>query len=326
MGWRGWVVACGGLSIVGACAIDESGQSGGDSGLDAIASDTGSSDSGGTDVAIDVPLPPSCTTIDISCLFDAGVPDGWAPYVAEMDGGACPPSGFTASSWVARAALAPGACTCSCDATGTFSCDGPVTIVNGGACGNPPFTVDSGACTANSVISSHLQLLDLPDATSVGVGCVADASAPSATSDPVTLCAGSCDAGPVFCAQPAGSRCIATDGVQACPPTFTQTVVGASAVAACNACGCSPSAPPPCTANATVYYGYLAGGYQANTNCSTGGMWTSQTEALDGSCQNFSANYDSLEVTMNAVPAPTCASNGGGGDAGLSTVKTVCCK
>jgi hypothetical protein len=325
-------VVCAGLAgIAGACSIDDSGQSG-DGGADVIGQDVTGQDVVGqdaaNDVAADVPLPPSCTTIDVSCLsLDGGVPDGWAPYVAEPDGGPCPSSDFTASPWVANAHLAPGSCTCSCTAAGSWSCDGTITVTNGGACGNSPFiTVDSGACVVNPTPSSHLELLtdaSVFDATSNGVACTPDASAGIALSESVTLCAGACDAGPTFCAQPPGTRCIAADGVQPCPPTFTQSFVGASATAACNACTCTPSGAPSCTATGTVFYG---AGATHNLGCSTLGMFTSETQPLDGSCQSFAGNYDSLEATWNALPAPTCAPAAGGGTANLTPVKTICCK
>ena len=315
------------MGALAACGIDESGLAPIDGGgtEDVVTKSEGGADVV-ADVVADVPLPPSCATTDVSCFgFDAGVPDGWTPFVlAEGDAG-CPAGDFTGSPWVTNPSLAPGACECGCTASGSWSCPAAVNVQNGLNCSSASI-VNVAQCQNQN--SAHIQLAQPATATG-NVTCAPDASAPAAQSDPVSLCAAGCDAGAAaVCGQAAGQRCIAADGVQSCPAGlgFTQHVVGASASGSCEACTCDPSAAPTCAASATVYYGYFQSGYNANNSCATGGNFTSQTIALNGTCQALSGLYDSFEVNLAAPPAASCTPTGGGGDAGLAAPKTVCCK
>jgi hypothetical protein len=319
------VLAVGGLASAFACGLDESGLAGPDASVDTNTdTNTPPFEAGNPDVALP---PPSCPTTELSCLgFDAGVPDGWSAYVVEPDGGACPSAAFVETTWQANARISAGACSCVCNPSGAWSCSGAtIEVENGGGCG-AMFTVDAGACTTDGTPTSHLELTTAPLATGT-VMCAPDASAAGATTDALSLCAASCDAGALaICAQPAGQRCIAADGIQPCPSsTLTQHIVGSGATAACSACTCQPSATPACTATAHVYYGYFMGPYQPNNNCSSGGSWTSQTATLNNTCQGMMYNYDSFDVEWNAPAPPTCTSAGGGGDASLTSPKTLCC-
>lgn len=47
--------------------------------------------------------------------------------------------------------------------------------------------------------------------------------------------------------------------------------------------------------------------------------------ALDDTYQLTSNNYESFEVQWGMLPAPSCDGVGGGGDAGLTSPKTLCC-
>jgi hypothetical protein len=304
-----------------ACGIDESGLQG-----DASADGGPKSDTGLPDVPNDVPLPPTCASTDVSCLgFDAGAPDGWAPFIVAAS--QCPAGDYASSPWVRNPALAPGSCSCGCAAQGAYACPAQITISNGGACGSD-VTVDAGACQAQVPASMHMELGSPPTASGNAVSCAADASPAVAQSDPFVLCSAGCDAGAqAVCSAPVNTRCIAADGVQACPNGLAQHIVGVAAVASCNPCSCKPGIAPTCAATAQVFTGYFNGQqYVFDNNCQSGGQFTAQNLALNQTCQAANNNYDSFSVTWNALAAPTCTASPGGGDAGLAAVKTLCCK
>ncbi|HEX4513076.1 MAG TPA: hypothetical protein VH054_06050 [Polyangiaceae bacterium] len=314
---------------MGACGLDESGESGDDASSDVTTTDGNGNDAaiidgGAPDVSNDVSLPPTCASLDVSCLgFDAGAPDGWVPFVVSTS--ACPSGDYTGTAWQANARLAPNACTCTCTSSGVYACPSQITVTTGGAC-TTSITVDAGACTVENPASQHMELPNAQVASSNGAACASDASAAATATDAVTLCSIGCDAGVQgLCSQATGTRCIATDGVVPCPSGLTQRVVGSGAIGMCNACGCKIGAPPACTASAQVYFGYLQNGYQANTNCSTQGQFNSQMLTLNQTCQLATFNYDSFSVAWGPLAAPTCDPGGGGGDAGLASPKTLCC-
>ena len=319
------------LSMVsaGACGLEEAGTAIGDASSDVTITNDGAPIEGGApDVQFDVPndiaLPPTCATLDLSCIgLDAGAPDGWSPYVVASS---CPSGDYTGTPWQTNPRLANGACACGCTAGGTYACPAQITVQNGGACGNTPITTDAGACTPAVPVSAHMELPNAQSATANSVACTPDASAAGAATDPVTLCAIGCDAGAQgLCGQPQGTRCIAADGIQACPNGLTQHIVGSGAGAACNACGCNVGDPPACVASAQVFYGYNQGYYHAADNCQTGGSYTSQTITLNQTCQATTNNYDSFIVKWGSLAAPSCKPDGGGGVAALASPKTVCC-
>jgi hypothetical protein len=323
------IFACTPAAALGvACGLDETGLFV-DASLDVTTNEGGLVDVAPYDVLNDVPLPPSCTNVDLSCLgFGAGLPDGWSPYITELDGGACPPGDFEGTPWVTNTRLQPGSCACTCTPVGTWSCPSEAGIATGATgCGltNGPAAV--GQCQSQN--GFHIQL---DDASASGtVSCNAGDAGPAAPlSDPVTLCSFGCEAGAsVFCAAPAGSRCIVTDGIQTCPGSgLTAHYVGASAAPSCAQCGCNPLPAPNCDAVAYLFHGYLQGSYRANNNCDDGGIDnqnTMTTLPLDGGCQNVNGGFDSFEVQFGSAPPAKCNSGQGSGDAGLASPKTVCC-
>ena len=312
------------LGALAACGLDESGLAPIDGGGDSIVVPEGGADVV-ADVAPDVPLPPSCATTDLSCLgFDAGAPDGWAPYVVALGDAGCPSGDYTGSAWVTNPSVASG-CSCSCTPSGSWTCPSTLTVKNGLNCGSTS-TVNPNQCTAQT--SAHIEV-DPVAATNNNVTCSADASAPVTIAESLSLCAPGCDAGAQgLCAQPSGSRCIVAEGVQACPDnSFTQHVVGASATGSCAPCSCDIGAAPSCNAAATVYYGYgNFPNHTADDKCQTGGQFTTQQLSLNGTCQAANDFYDSFTVAWTPLGETTCTTSGGGGDAGLSSPKTVCCK
>ena len=321
------IFACSPLAALGvACGLDETGLLV-DASIDVTTGPEGGEDVAPYDVLNDVPLPPSCTNVDLSCLgFGAGLPDGWSPYVASLDA-ACPKD-FDGSSWVTNTRLAAGSCACSCTASGAWTCPSTAAIgVGVTGCGLNTNGVPVAQCQNQD--GGHIQLLDAA-ASSGNVTCSADAAPPIPQSDSVTLCSFGCEAGATaFCASPPGTRCIVTEGIQTCPGTgLTVRYLGASAAPSCATCTCTTSAPPGCPATAYVFHGYDQGGYHPNTTCDDGGgnsQDTMVTVPLDGSCQTVTNGFDSFEVTFGTPPAPQCNPGTGSGDAGLASPKTICC-
>jgi hypothetical protein len=314
-------------SVAVACGLDENGTAT-DGSVDVVVTNEGGMDVAPNDVVApdvqnDVALPPTCSATDVSCLgFDAGVPDGWAPFVIAPS--ACPAGDYTGSPWQINARLATGACMCGCTASGAYTCPSTITVDTGGNCGTTE-TAEAGVCTPQNPQSMHMELPNAPTASGI-VACAPDASAASAASDPVTLCSIGCDAGAQgLCGQSPGQRCIAADGIQACPNGLVQHIVGSGATATCDPCACKPSAPPTCSASVIAFFGYNQGGYHANDMCQDGGQYTLQNAALNQNCQTLNANYDSFIVNWNALPPTTCTPSASSGDAGLASPKTLCC-
>jgi len=328
-----FLLAAGAVALgIAACGLDESGLSVGDA-----AGPDGNVLEGGPlpdnvvpiDVQNDVALPPSCLNTDLSCILDSGLPEGWSPYVLVADGGGCPVGDFEGSTWETNVRLDPSSCGCGCSMTASWSCPDQVPIATGNGNCNGNGSVSSGVCQNQS--DDHVQLTDASVKAS-GAACSATTGAPVVDTDPVSLCSAGCDAG--FCAQPAGTRCIATDGDQACPAGLTKTLVGSGGDPSCDACTCSVGTAPTCTASATLYYGYKDNtypfDYHANTTCSTqGGYGADPPFTLDGTCQGDGHfyNFDSYKATWNPPSATTCNKDqqNAAGDAGLASPKTVCC-
>jgi hypothetical protein len=325
------------LAGVVACGIDESGLQDDGGGPDVLAPDVVGNDvtpppsDGGVDVLQDVQLPPSCANADLSCIgYDAGLPSGWSPYVAEMDGGACPPGDFTSSAWVTNTRLHSGSCACGCNKTADWACPTSVDVqIAHSNCNANAATVTVGACTQAGNNADHIQFVS--DASvATGAACTPTTGSPTVDSDPVNLCAAGCDAG--FCGQAAGTRCIAADGVQSCPGTgFTQYLIGASGDPSCDTstCTCNVGTAPNCTASMTPYYGYWNSGWQFNGTCSTSGGFKAGTPyGLDGTCQDNGPGFDSYEVSWSSLGTTSCNPDQANapGDAGLASPKTICCK
>ena len=322
------LAACSPLAAVAAaCGIDESGLLPIDASIETGTTDGGGGDVVAYDVLNDVPLPPSCGTLDTSCIgFGGGLPDGWSPYVASFDGGACPTGDFNATQWVTNTRLGAGSCACGCTTSGTYACpSNPVVGTGNIACGLNVGAVTTGQCQTQGF--SHIQLADA--AATGNVTCTGTTAPAVPQADPVTLCSMGCEAGVgAFCVQPPGSRCIVTDGITTCPGSgMTAYVVGASAAPSCEPCGCTTGATPQCTGTAYLYRGYFNGQPHPDNNCDDGGQNTVETLTLDGTCQNANNGFDSYEVVFGAPPSGSCTANGpGSGDAGLASPKTVCCQ
>ena len=327
---RAWAVigllAAGGAIGI-ACSIDESGLAPPDGSLVDVIGDGGPPSDGPIgDVANDVPLPPTCPTTDLSCFgLDGGLPEGWSPYLYEPDGGACPSNAYAAKQLVTNTQLT-GGCACSCTGTGSWTCPPTADLTGGmGPTCNPGFVViEAGVC--QNVVAFGLDHIEQTQtATAVGSALACDAGTPSApvvTSDQVTLCGASCDAGAsAVCGASGGRACIAADGVQpACPGSLTRIVVGGSADPSCNACSCTTQTnAPTCAATAHLYW---TGG-DTDIDCDDAG--TEKDLGLTSACQPAGHKYDSYFFTWNDAGAVGCTPGGGGGDAGLASPKTLCC-
>jgi hypothetical protein len=310
-------------SVALACGLDEIGTENDGSPDVVVTNDGAPNDVVTQDVQNDVALPPTCSTTDVSCLgFDGGLPDGWSPFVVSTS--ACPSGDYTGSPWQTNARLANGACACGCNTNGTYACPSTVTVTTGGACTTSE-TAEAGVCTPQNPQSQHMELPNAPTATGTVI-CAPDASAASATTDPVTLCSIGCDAGVQgLCGQTPGSRCIAADGIQSCPNGLTRRIVGSGGVASCDTCTCLVGNAPTCSASVTAFFGYQQGGYHANDTCQDSGSYSLQTATLNTGCQTLNLNYDSFIVNWNQLAAPSCTPSASGGDAGLASPKTLCC-
>jgi len=327
----GWL-ACLAAGAIAACGLDENGTQAGDASLDVTTTDGNpSTDAGPQDVQVidvvqDVVLPPTCATTDVSCFgLGSTLPDGWSPYVYVPDGGACPSVAFAPQGFVTNTQLT-GGCTCSCTAQGSWSCPSTLQVTggNGGNCNPGGVTIEAGVC--QDVHAFNLNMIEqIGSATAAGSGLACDAGTPSApvvTWNDVTMCAAGCDAGTsAVCSAPTGTRrCIAADGVQTCPGSLTAILIGGSADPACNDdCACQTETAPACTAVAHLYWDTNVGN---DGTCSQGDK---QDITLSSACQAATHNYDGYIVTWNDAGPVTCTPNGGGGDAGLTTPKTVCC-
>ena len=323
--WRLGALLVGGALAVVACGIDESGLASGDASLPSDASTP--NDVQTIDVVEDVPLPPTCSTTETGCfgLGDGGLPDGWSAYLYVPDGGACPSVAYAPQPLVTNTQLT-GGCVCACVGEGSWSCPATLDVTggNGVACNNTSVAVDGGCQDVSAFHLAQIQQTQVATATGNGLGCDGGApSSPVVAWNDVTLCAAGCDAGAsAVCGAPSGTRaCIAAQGVQTCPGNLDQVIVGGSADPSCNGCSCATdSIPPTCTAVAHLYWNPGAG---SDTNCTDAGG--TQDLVLTSSCQTTAHSYDSYDFTWEDAGPVTCSSGGGGGDAGLSTPKTLCC-
>ena len=334
-----WIVgalaAVSAAAVAAACALDE-GETvnvlDGGPGVDAAGNDA--ADDGGTipDVAADVPdvfVPPTCATIDASCLA-AAVPSGWALLGVAAGTQACPSADFNPIALVENPRLNGSSCTCAaCAAQGTYTCPS-VTMKFGGGCSSAGVTVQtSSPCLARSESGGSARVSALPsNPVPSGVKCtIAATGTGAADTDPVTGCRpNKCSADFCGLSGKGFKTCIVQDGVQSCPSGFTlRGAVGGSGAAACAACTCTvPDAK--CTGSVRVF-----GGGNASTCDGDGGLNGLDyriTVGADGGCNDPGVNFDGVYFAANPVPTPTCAPAApaaGTGDAGLLAVKTVCC-
>jgi hypothetical protein len=331
-----WIVgalaAVSATAVAVACGLDE-GETVKilDGGLDATGNDV-LTDDGGTipDVVIDVPdvfVPPTCATIDASCL-GAAVPNGWALLGVASGTQACPSADFDPVALVENPSLTAGSCTCAaCAAQGTYTCPG-ATMKFGSGCGSNAITVlTSSPCLNHSESGSNARLSAAPsNPVPTGVKCtIAATGSGTAATDPVSGCRpNKCTSDFCGLSGQGFKTCIVQDNVQACPIGFTlRGYVGGSASANCAACACTtPDAR--CTGNVRVFDNT----FNCNGNGAASGANYKGTVPADGGCYDPSSNFNSVFYVPDPAPTPTCtpaAPSAGAGDAGLLAVKTICC-
>lgn len=316
-----------------ACGLDE-GETvtalDGGPGVDANGSD--GADDGGTipDVAIDVPdvfVPPTCATIDASCL-GAAIPSGWALLGVASGTQACPSADFDPIALVENPRLAAGACSCAaCAAQGSFACNS-FTMKSGSACGSTSITQqNASSCVAHSETGGNARVAVVPtNPVATGVKCtIASTGNGLAASDPVSGCRpNKCTADFCGLSGKGFKTCIVQDGVQTCPSGFTpRAQAGGSAAANCAGCACMTQ-DGRCTGTFRVFDNVA----NCDGNGSTGGSNYKGTFGADGGCNDPNSNFDSIFYVPDSPPTPTCtpaAPSAGAGDAGLLAVKTICC-
>jgi len=290
---------------------------------------------GGTvpDVAIDVAdvfVPPTCATIDASCLGTA-VPSGWALLGVAPGTPACPSADFDSVPLVENPRLAANSCTCAgCVAQGKYACAG-FTMKTGNGCGGVPITQTlANPCVADSQSGGSARVSALPTNPPVatGVGCtIAATGTGQAATDPLTGCRpNKCTADFCSLGGKGFKTCIIHDNVLACPSGFNlRGYAGGAGAVSCAGCTCAaPDAK--CTGAVRVFAG--GAGATCNGDGGTNGLDYKITLPADGGCNDPQVNFNGLYFAADPAPTPTCAPAAPttvAGDAGLLAIKTVCC-
>ena len=313
-----------------ACGIDESGTAPGDgsTGPDVGLDGPGPGDAGGDKVTKDVVSepPPSCTTLDITACASGGVPSGWAAVVTTSNV-SCPNNAdYTPSSYVDNLGTT-GSCTCGCTPTGAYTCVGDVEYGQncGSSCNSYTACSNLGAFDAGDTT----ECVNIPNNSDFGIGgppglgtgtanCNASTTtSPTATSNPLTVCAPKCTAD--YCGVATGySRCIWSATQTACPAPFTAAApetVGLAGDINVGSCGCTCAVSPSGACNASVDL------YQ-QPGCDGGSSTKSMnTCAVTGATKYQSLKYNptvpSVMCNASAGPPPTAAFG--------SSAMTVCC-
>ena len=314
---RGWllvvVVLGSGSAGMAACGLGEGGQLV----VDGSVSDVAVAD-GPKDVVADVPQ--ACTTLDASACVDAALPSGWTWAMGAPADLPCPFTDLVNRTvYIRDPQPAAGACACTCNGSGAFSCAGTITFKGTGGC-NSSSTFDAGdtdACVAvpGQWNDHHFSFGQLPNPSGAASCAPMQTIDPTTTSTPATICTPGCSVD--YCGIDAGFRkCIQQAGNQTCPApwSFGATVGPDSGVTVtCSACDCALD-PAVCTATVTAY---------ANNDCT--GMSGSVTP---GAACNQPFNGNPLSFSYVPVdPTPTCSVV----DAGVATAQitsapiTVCC-
>ncbi len=320
-------VACvGGAVACVACGIDESGLAGADGGMDAVTFDAPPNDAGG-DVP-DIGIPPTCSTIDASCL-DASVPDGWSLVGIATDAStACPSADFDpVTGLLTNPQLTSGSCSCTgCSTTGSYSCSGSAQVLEGSStCNSFDASVAPFGCVINTETGSPSDYAGvLPPLPSGSIGCV---NTPNGTglvnTDPVGACVpNKCQSDYCGLRSQGFETCIITDGMHACPPGFTsRELAGAATTYTCAGCPCFVGSTPSCSGVIQVFSAADCG-----NDAGTSATDYVQTIASDAGCVS-TANFKSVVYVPNPPPMATCAPMAGdvAGDAGLLSPKTICC-
>lgn len=331
-----WVV--GGLAagcavaIAAACGLDEGETTtalDGGPGTDAQVTDGGTVPDVAIDVA-DVFVPPTCATIDASCLGTA-IPGGWALLGVAPGTQACPSADFDPVALVENPRLAANSCTCAaCAPQGTYTCAG-FTLKTGGGCGGSPVTRTlANPCVADQESGGSARVSAVPTNPPVanGAACTIAATGTGlAATDPLSGCRpNKCEADFCSLAGKGFKTCIVHDNVLACPNGFNlRGYAGGAGAASCAGCSCTTAPSGKCTGSIRVFGG---GSSTCNGDGGTNGLDYKGTVAADGGCVDPQVNFDSLFFAADSPPTPTCAPaapTAVGGDAGLLAIKTVCC-
>ena len=332
-----WVVgalaAVSAAAVAAACGLDE-GETvavlDGGPGSDVTVNDGGTVPDVVVDVA-DVFVPPTCATIDASCLGTA-VPDGGWALLGVADGIlACPSADFDPVALVENPRLAANACTCAaCVPAGQYSCPS-FTMKFGSSCGGPAITQQTtNPCVSHGETGGNAKVSTTPSPPlPSGVGCNSAATGSGqALTDPLSGCRpNKCSAD--FCGLNAlGFRaCIAHDNVLPCPNGFNlRGYAGGAGAASCAACGCN-TLDVKCTGSVRVFAGGGPGG-TCDGDGGLNGLDYKDTVGADGGCNDPGVNFDSVFYAADPPPQVACAPAAptpGSGDAGLVSIKTICC-
>lgn len=331
-----WLVAAlGALStaaIAAACGLDE-GETAtvldGGPGADVSVTDGGTTPDVAIDVA-DVFVPPTCATIDASCL-GTPVPSGWALLGVASGTQACPSPDFDPVALVENPRLTASSCTCgACVPAGTFACTG-FSMKTGGGCGGATFTRTlANPCVADSQSGGGARVSAIATNPPVanGVGCTIPATGTGqAATDPLSGCRpNTCEADFCGLGGKGFKTCIVHDDALACPSGFTlRGYAGGAGAANCAGCACAVS-DGRCTGSVRVFAGNNGG--TCDGDGGTNGLDYKITVGADGGCMNPGVNYDGLYFAADPPPAVVCAPaapTAAAGDAGLLALKTICC-
>jgi hypothetical protein len=320
-----YVLACatacvGGAVAFVACGIDESGLAGADGGMDALLNDAGG------DVP-DIGIPPTCSTIDASCL-DASVPDGWSLVgIATNPSTPCPTPDFSpVNGLLTNPQLTSGSCSCAgCMTSGSYTCSGSAQVLEGSSgCSGFDASIAPYACVISTENGSSANASIVPPSPSGSAGCVNNPNGTGVVNtDPVGACLpNKCQSDYCGLGSQGFDTCIITDGMRTCPPGFTlKEIAGAATTSSCAGCPCNLGAPS-CSGVIQVF---------SNGDCGDdAGMSASDyvdTIASDAGCVH-TGNYASVVYLPNPPPMPTCSPTVAfdvTGDAGLLSPKTICC-
>lgn len=330
-----WIVgalaAVSAAAIAAACGLDEGEPVtviDGGVGNDVTVTDGGTVPDVVVDVA-DVFIPPTCATIDASCLRTPMPDGGWALLGVATGTAACPSAGFDSIALVENPRLAPNSCTCAaCVAGGKYACPS-FTMKFGSGC-NAASTTQTTAnpCVNQPENGGNARVSAVPSPPiATNVGCtIAATGTGQAVTDPLSGCRpNQCESD--FCGLSAKGfkTCIAHDNVLACPAGFTlRGYAGGAGAANCTGCACTPL-DGTCTGNVRVFGG---GTSTCNGDGGTNGLDYKITVGADGSCNDPGVNFTSLYFAADPPPVPACAPAAPttvAGDAGLLAVKTICC-
>jgi len=299
-------------SVIVACGIDENGLEVND----ASVSDSSSVDAS-NDAVKDVvtELPQSCTTLDVSACVDSGVPDGWAPIVANIASPTCPTTADYTVNAYGDNPQADGGCGCGCATKGSYSCAGTVTYWQQSCTNAETFDAsDDGGCYATN--GSHDFKMGSATVSDLGAGCTAsNTSTPGSTTGDVTVCVPACTAD--YCGQTGVyHRCIWSATQTACPTPFTgpkDTIGSPTDVNVACTCGCTIN-KGSCDATIKLYGG-------GDTTCGT----TSVGSVAVGTCFNSGGGTVDSFYYQPSVPTVACDASAPAPTATFNAPITVCC-